>query len=93
MYKLLNQIQKATKGARLMDTIKCNRFKGEIENYLRNGQKHFDSKINDAFNSLKFKTWLSRCNIIKKDGYPASHLLFILFLLPVLKLKTEQLLQ
>ncbi len=71
-----------------MVTTKCNRFKGEIENYLRNGQKHFDSKINDAFNSLKFKTWLSRCNIIKKDGYPASHLLFILFLLPVLKLKT-----
>lgn len=64
------------------------KFKGEIENYLRNGQNKFDSKIDRAFSCLKFKTWLSRTEIRKKDGYPTSHLLFILFLLPVLKLKT-----
>ncbi len=43
------------------------KFKGEIENYLRNGQNNFDSKINSAFLSLKFKTLLCRTNIIKKD--------------------------
>ena len=64
------------------------KFKGEIESYLRNGQNKFDSKIDRAFSCLKFKTWLSRTQIRKKDGYPTSHLLFILFLLPVLKLKT-----
>ncbi len=53
------------------------KFKGEIENYLRNGQDCFDSKIDRTFYSLKIKTWLSRTNIIKKDGYHASHLLFV----------------
>ena len=71
-----------------MLSTKCQKFKGEIENYLRNGQNKFDSKIDRVFSCLKFKTWLSRTEIRKKDGYPTSHLLFILFLLPVLKLKT-----
>jgi len=64
------------------------KFKGEIENYLRNGQNKFDSKIDRTFSALKIKTWLCRTDIIKKDGYPTSHLLFVLFILPVLKLKT-----
>jgi hypothetical protein len=38
--------------------------------------------------SLKIKTCLRRTNIIKKDGYPASHLFFIMFMLPLLKLNT-----
>ena len=71
-----------------MITTKCKKFKGEIENYLRNGQNNFDVKIDRAFCSLKFKTWLCKSNIIKRDGYPASHLLLILFILPLLRLKT-----
>jgi hypothetical protein len=71
-----------------MITTKCKKFKGEIENYLRNGQNNFDVKIDSAFCSLKFKTWLCKSNIIKKDGYPASHILLILFVLPLLRLKT-----
>ncbi len=71
-----------------MITTKCIKFKGEIENYLRNGQNNFDSKINSAFLSLKFKTLLCRTNFIKKDGYHAAHLLFILIILPVLKIKS-----
>jgi hypothetical protein len=71
-----------------MFTTNPTKFKGEIENYLRNGQNKFDSTIDRAFSCLKFKTWLSRTDIRKKDGYPTSHLLFVLFLLPVLKLKT-----
>ena len=62
-----------------MFTTNCQKFKGEIENYLRNGHNNFDAKINDAFSSLRVKTWLSRNEIIKKDGYPASHLLFMAF--------------
>lgn len=71
-----------------MLTTKCEKFKGEIENYLKKDQPTLDIKIDRAFCSLKLKTWLCRCNIIKKDGYPASHLLFILFVLPLLRLKT-----
>ena len=69
-----------------MITTKCKKFKGEIENYLRNGQNQFESKIDRLFVSLRLKTWLHRTNIVKKDGYPAAHLLFVLFILPLLKL-------
>lgn len=64
------------------------KFKGEIENYLRNGHSNFDSKIDQVFCCLKVKTWLSRTNIIKKDGYHASHLLFVLFMLPIFKINS-----
>ena len=68
-----------------MPITTCEKFKGEIENYLINGQNNFESKIDSAFSSLKFKTWLCKANIIKKDGYHASHVLFILMILPLLK--------
>ena len=71
-----------------MSITNCKKFKGEIENYLRKGQNNIDSKIQSVFSSLKFKTWLCRSNIFKKDGYHASHVLFILFILPLLKIKT-----
>ncbi len=71
-----------------MNTTNCKKFKGEIENYLRNGQNNFESKIDNTFSSLKFKTWLCKTNIIKKDGYHASHVLFILIILPLLKVKS-----
>jgi hypothetical protein len=69
-------------------TTKHQKFKGEIENYLRKGQNHIDSRIDKAFSSLKIKTWLCKANIIKKDGYHAAHLLLILTILPMLKIKT-----
>jgi len=71
-----------------MFSTKCQKFKGEIENYLRNSQNQFECKIDRLFVSLKVKTLLQRTNIIKKDGYPASQLLFVLFILPLLKLDT-----
>ena len=71
-----------------MITTKCKKFKGEIESYLRNGQNNFDVKIDRAFCSLKFKTWLCKSNIVKRDGYPSAHLILILFMLPLLRLKT-----
>ena len=71
-----------------MITTKSKKFKGEIENYLRNGQNNFDVKIERAFCSLKFKTWLCKSNIIKNDGYSAAHILLILFVVPLLRLKT-----
>lgn len=64
------------------------KFKGEIENYLRNGHGSFDSKIDQKFSCRKVKTWLSRTNIIKKDGHHASHLLFVLFMLPLFKINS-----
>lgn len=71
-----------------MSTTNCKKFKGEIENYLSNGLHNFESKIDGAFSALKFKTWLCKANIVKKDGYHAGHLLFILVILPLLKVKT-----
>jgi len=71
-----------------MFSTKCKKFKGEIENYLRNRQNQFKSKIDRLFVSLRLKTCLRRANIIKKDGYPASHLFFVMFMLPLLRLDT-----
>ena len=71
-----------------MIITKCNKFKGEIENYLRKGQNNFDIKIDRALCSLKFKTWLCKSNIIKREGYHAAHIVLILFVLPLLRLKS-----
>ncbi len=71
-----------------MNTSIARRFKGEIERYLTQGQNRFESRINDAFSLLNIKTWLCRANIIKKDGFHASHLLFVLTILPLLKVRT-----
>ena len=67
---------------------KHQKFKGEIENYLRKGPNHIDYRMDRAFSSLKIKTWLCKASIIKKDGYHAAHLLLILTMLPMLKIKT-----
>ena len=64
-----------------MYTTNCKKFKGEIENYLCKSQHNFDSKIKNIFATLNVKTWLNRNNIVKKDGYHASHILFILIIL------------
>lgn len=71
-----------------MSTTNVKKFKGEIENYLSNHKNIFESKIDGVFRSLKFKTWLSRNCIIKKDGYGASHILFILLMMPLIQIKT-----
>jgi hypothetical protein len=71
-----------------MYTINCKKFKGEIENYLAKTQGFFESRIDRAFRMLQFKTQLNRAKIRKKDGYHAAHLLFILTLLPMLKIPT-----
>ena len=62
----------------------CIKFKGEIEKYLRKDNHNFEFKIDEALSTLKVKTLLCRTNIIKKEGYHAAHLLFMLILLPLL---------
>ena len=37
-----------------MTTTNCRKFKGEIENYLVNGQNNIDSKINNVFSSRDY---------------------------------------
>jgi hypothetical protein len=71
-----------------MLTTKCKKFKGEIENYLRIGQHDFDVKMDRAFSSLKIRTLLCQSNILKRDGYSAAHLLLVVTMLPVLRLKS-----
>jgi len=71
-----------------MHTTNCKKFKGESENYVLKGQNNFELKIDRALSTLWFKTLLSRTNIKKADGYHTAHLLFILILLPILKIKT-----
>ncbi len=71
-----------------MYTTNCKKFKGEIENYLAKEKNIFESRIDRAFRMLHFKTQLNRAKIRKKDGYHAAHLLFILALLPLLKIPT-----
>ncbi len=71
-----------------MYTTNYKKFKGEIENYVNNSNNIFESRIDHAFSMLKIRTNLSRTKIKKKDGYHAAHLLFILTLLPLLKINT-----
>lgn len=71
-----------------MSTTNCRKFKGEIESYLKNTQNNIESRFDNAFSSLHFKTFLCKTNIVKRDGYHASHLLFILTILPILKVKS-----
>ena len=69
-----------------MYSTKCKRFKGEIETYLSNEKNIFESRMDRAFRMLNVKTQMNQANIRKKDGYHAAHLLFILSLLPLLKI-------
>jgi hypothetical protein len=71
-----------------MYTTKCKKFKGEIENYLSNEKNIFESPMDRIFRMLNIKTKVNQVNIRKKDGYHASHLLFIVSLLPLLKIPT-----
>jgi len=71
-----------------MHTRNCRKFKGQIEAYLDQEKNLFDSRIDRAFSMLNLKSHLSRTKIQKKDGYHAAHLLFILALLPLLKIDT-----
>lgn len=71
-----------------MHTTNHKKFKGEIEGYLAKAANIFESRIDRAFAILNFKTQLNRVKIRKKDGYHASHLLFILTLLPLFKIPT-----
>jgi hypothetical protein len=71
-----------------MHTTNYKKFKGEIENYVTKGKNIFESRIDRTFRMLNVKTHLNHTKIRKKDGYHAAHLLFMLTLLPMLKIKT-----
>jgi len=71
-----------------MSTKNCRKFKGDIENYLKKSRSNFESTIDGVFSDLNFKTWLCKANIIKREGYHAAHILFILLMLPLLRSKT-----
>ena len=69
-----------------MHTTNYKKFKGEIEKYVNKSGNIFESKIDRVFSFLRIKTCLNRTKIKKYDGYPAAHLLFVLILLPLLKI-------
>jgi hypothetical protein len=71
-----------------MHTTNYRKFKSEIESYLAKKHTVFESRIDRAFRMLHFKTLLNRAKVRKKDGYHSAHLLFILTLLPMLKIAT-----
>ena len=60
-----------------MINTNCQKFKGEIENYLRNGQNNLESKIDKACSSLKFQTCCaSPISLKKTDTMPPIFCLF-----------------
>ncbi|MGI6388503.1 MAG: hypothetical protein ACOX2W_15525 [Desulfomonilia bacterium] len=63
-------------------------FKGEIEAYLDKEGRIFETKIDEGLKRLGFRTQMNKAKIIKKDGYHASQILFVLVLLPLLKIRT-----
>ena len=46
-----------------MDTTNHQKFKGEIENYVHNGENIFESRIDRALSSLNIKTHLCRTKV------------------------------
>ena len=71
-----------------MYSIKCKKFKGEIEAYLAKEKNIFESRMDQVFRMLSIKTKLNQAKIRKKDGYHTSQILFILNLLPLLRIPT-----
>jgi hypothetical protein len=71
-----------------MHTTNCRKFNGEIENYLAKEKNIFESRFDRVFRMLRVRTQLRRSKIRKKDGYRAGDLLFLLTLLPLLKIAT-----
>ena len=71
-----------------MSITNVKKFKGEIENYLNKHQNIFESQIDHVFRFLRFKTYLNRNRIVKQDGYAASHILFILMMMPFIQIRT-----
>jgi len=70
-----------------MHTTSHKAFKGEIEEYLDKEGRIFETKIDEAFTRLGFRTQMNKAKIIKRDGYHAAHVLFVLVLLPLLKIR------
>lgn len=71
-----------------MHTTNCRKFKGEIETYLAKEKNIFESRIDRSFRMLHIKTKLNQTKIRKKEGHHPAHLLFIVTLLPLLKITT-----
>jgi len=71
-----------------MYTTPSRAFKGEIEEYLDKEGRIFETKIDEGFTRLGFRTQMNKAKIIKKDGYHAAQILFVLVLLPLLKIRT-----
>jgi len=88
VYNLAISNQNHQKEPLSMYTTNCKTFKGEIENYVCNGGHIFESRIDHVFSTLNIKTLLSRTKIKKNDGYHAADLLFLLTILPLLKIRT-----
>lgn len=70
-----------------MSTTNLRKFKGEIEHYLATQATNFDRKIIHLFTLFRIGSLLALSKIIKKDGYHARHLLFVLVNLPFLRLR------
>ena len=71
-----------------MHTTTSRVFKGEIEEYLDKEGRIFETKIDEGFTRLGLRTQMNKAKIIKKDGYHAAQILFVLVLLPLLKIRT-----
>lgn len=71
-----------------MHTTNCKKFKGEIEKYLAKEKNIFESRIDRTFRMLHIKTILNQNKIRKKEGHHPAHLLFIIILMPLLKIPT-----
>jgi hypothetical protein len=71
-----------------MSTKVVQKFQGEIENYVCNHGDIIESKFNMIFKELRIRTCLTRSRILKNEGYQPLALIFTLFILPFLNIKT-----
>jgi hypothetical protein len=70
-----------------MSTRVVQKFQGEIENWCNRGDV-LESKFNMIFKELRIRTCLTRNRIFKNDGYHPLSLIFVMFILPFLNIKT-----
>jgi len=71
-----------------MSTKIVRKFQGEIENYVRKSGEILESSFSMIFKELNIRSHLTRSRICKEEGYQPIFLLFAIFILPFLHIKT-----
>ncbi|MBF0477043.1 MAG: transposase [Deltaproteobacteria bacterium] len=72
-----------------MRATKCQlKFKGDVENYLSKSHNNIELIADRLLTLFNVKTIMGQCHIRKREGVHPADILFLLIIIPLLKLKT-----